>query len=193
MTVTQMPAAGSCPSSPCAGRVVVGVDDTPAGVAALRWAVGYARARSARLIAVRAWALGLPRHGGQRHQAGRRGLVVLTFAGAEPRQAAAALTRRAFQTAVGGIPADVDVTLETAEGNPGPALTQIASENGDLLVVGASPGPSLKRAVHGSVSAYCTAHSRCPVTVVASRYPRDATRRAGGPAPEKGHGREACR
>jgi hypothetical protein len=32
--------------------------------------------------------------------------------------------------------------------------------------VGTTPGPSLRRAVHGSVSAYCTVHAHCPVTVV---------------------------
>ena len=42
------------------GRVIVGVDDTPGGVAALRCAVALARARRARLVAVRAWGLGLP-------------------------------------------------------------------------------------------------------------------------------------
>jgi nucleotide-binding universal stress UspA family protein len=55
---------------------------------------------------------------------------------------------------------------ETPEGNPGPVLTQIASGSDDVLVVGTRPGPSIKRAVHGSVSAHCTAHARCPVTVV---------------------------
>jgi nucleotide-binding universal stress UspA family protein len=64
---------------------------------------------------------------------------------------------------------DVDITIETPEGNPGPVLTQIASGDDDVLVVGTTPGPSLKRAIHGSVGAYCTAHARCPVTVVTSR------------------------
>jgi nucleotide-binding universal stress UspA family protein len=50
--------------------------------------------------------------------------------------------------------------------NTGPVLTQIASGNDDVLVVGTTPGPSLRRAVHGSVSAYCTVHAHCPVTVV---------------------------
>ena len=45
------------------GRVVVGVDDSPAGSAALRWAVRFARSRGAQLVAVRVWGLGMRRHG----------------------------------------------------------------------------------------------------------------------------------
>jgi nucleotide-binding universal stress UspA family protein len=78
------------------GRVIVGVDDSPAGLAALRWAVRFARSRRAQLLAV----------------------------GTE-----------------------------------------------DALVVGSTRGHRLGRAVHGSVSAYCARHSRCPVTVVAASRP----------------------
>jgi nucleotide-binding universal stress UspA family protein len=147
------------------GRVVVGIDDSPAGLAALRWAIGFARARGARLVAVRAWALGLPRHGGLRRQ-GSRIPVVITFHGTEPGCIARKLAERAFRSVEGDVPDDIDVTIETPEGNPGPLLTQIASSSDDVLVVGTRPGPSVKRAVHGSVSGYCTAHAHCPVTVV---------------------------
>jgi nucleotide-binding universal stress UspA family protein len=154
----QSPAVGS--------RVVVGIDDSPAGLAALRCAIRLARSRGARLIAVRAWALGLPRHGGFRRHRSRTPLVI-AFHGAEPGHAARSLTKRVLREAApDALGGDVDVTIQTPEGNPGPVLTQIASGNGDVLVVGTTPGPSLKRAVHGSVSAYCTAHAHCPVTVV---------------------------
>ena len=144
-------------AAPGAGRIIVGIDDSPGGLAALRWAVELARSANAPLVAVRVWALGLPRHGGLRRHGDGHGRVVLAFAGAEPRQAAARLVRQAFRTAVGGIPGDVDVTIETPEGSPGPVLTRFASAS-DLLVVGTTPGHGLKRAVHGSVSAYCSAH-----------------------------------
>lgn len=159
-TGQQSPAAG--------GRVVVGIDDSPAGLAALRWAIGFARSRGARLVAVRAWALGLPRHGGLRHHGYRRS-VVITFHGTEPSHAAMRLTKRALREAAPDALSDVDVSIEAPEGDPGPVLTQIASGDGDVLVVGTTQGPSLKRAVHGSVSAYCTAHAHCPVTVVTPR------------------------
>jgi nucleotide-binding universal stress UspA family protein len=152
----------------------VGIDDSPGGVAALRWAVECARARGARLIGVRAWALAAPRHGRRRHH----GHVVFTFAGTELRQAATRLITRAFREAAGGVPGDIEVTISTPEGDPGPVLTKIASGGDNVLVVGTTRGTSLKRIVHGSVSAYCVRHSRCPVAVVPARLPRRFARRS---------------
>jgi nucleotide-binding universal stress UspA family protein len=159
---------GAGPLVPTAGggRVIVGIDDSPGGLAALRRAVELARAAHAPLVAIRVWALGLPRHGGMRHRGDRRGHLVLTFAGSEPRQAAARLVRQAFRTAVGGVPGDVEVTIETPEGNPGPVLTQLVSTPHDMLVVGTTPGHGLKRAMHGSVSAYCAGRLPGQVSVV---------------------------
>lgn len=154
-------------------RVVVGVDDSPAGLAALRWAVSFARSRGAQLVAVRVWGLGMRRHGGHRGPGNGRGHVVLAFSGAQQHKVAANLTRRAFRAA-GGIPDDLDVIIETPEGNPGPVLTHIATGAEDVLVVGSRRGHQLERAVHGSVSTYCARHSRCPVTVVAASRPRRA-------------------
>ena len=155
-------------AAPGAGRIIVGIDDSPGGLAALRWAVELARSANAPLVAVRAWALGLPRHGGLRRHGDGHSHVVLAFAGAEPRQAATKLVRHAIRIAVDGDPGDVDVTIETPEGNPGPVLTQFASGSCDVLVVGTTPGHGLKRAVHGSVSAYCSAHLPGQVSVIAA-------------------------
>lgn len=149
-----------------ARRVVVGIDDTPSGQAALRWAVRRASADGARLIAVRAWALGLPRHGGRRHRHLDRGPVVFTFAGESQRAAATALVRRALRRAVGVVPAAIAAEIEVPEGDPAVVLTQIAVTDGDLLVLGDQYGASLKRIVHGSVSRYCTTHSKCPVVII---------------------------
>lgn len=148
------------------GRVIVGVDDSPGGLAALRWAVRRARSSHAQLVAVRAWALGLPRHGGRRHRDDRHRRIVVTFEGAEQRDAAAAIIQRAFRIASGGIPADVAVRIETPEGDPGDILTGLAGHDGDLLVVGRRLGHPAGRAVHGSVSKYCATHSSCPVLVI---------------------------
>lgn len=167
-------------AGPGAGRrVVVGIDDSPAGLEALRWAIGHARSSGAPLLAVRAWALGLPRHGGLRRHTSRNPIVI-AFHGTEASHAAGKLARRAFCAVAGDVPDDLDVTIETPEGNPGPVLTQIASGTDDALVVGTRPGPSLRRAVHGSVSSYCTPHARCPVTVVTPGRPGDTSR---NPAP----------
>jgi nucleotide-binding universal stress UspA family protein len=93
------------PPDGTARRVIVGIDDTSPGQAALRWAVRGAAADDARLIAVRAWALG---------------------------------------------------------------LTRLAVADGDLLVLGDQQGSSMKRIVHGSLSRYCTSHSKCPVVIISS-------------------------
>jgi nucleotide-binding universal stress UspA family protein len=158
--------ASSAAAYGTAGRIIVGVDDTPAGQAALRWAVAKARSDGAPLVAVRAWALGLPRHGGRRLRRPDRSPVVITFAGDSQREAAAALVRRVFDDAIGGLPPDVAVWIEAPEGEPGEILTRTAIADGDLLVLGEENRHSWTRVVHGSVSHYCARHSRCPGVIV---------------------------
>lgn len=179
MTATLAPENGREHAVPDGGgRVVVGVDDTPSGLAALRYAVDLARAQGMPLVAVRAWALGLPQHGGRRHHHHGHGPLVFAFQGTAPRQAAVKLTKHAFDVATAGVPSDIPVRIETPEGDPGPVLTGIATP-GDLLVVGTESGHRLKRALHGSVSAYCERHSRGQVVIVGpGEVRRDA--RAGG-------------
>lgn len=155
-------------------RIVVGVDDSPGGLSALRWAAAQARACGAQLVAVRSWGLGLPRHGGRRHRAFSHPHVVLRFDGFEQLENSAEIVRRSFRLAVGGLPRDVTVTVMTPEGDPGTTLTGIASGDGDLLVVGREPALSLRQLLHGSVSRYCSGHARCPVVVI----PADAAPRA---------------
>jgi nucleotide-binding universal stress UspA family protein len=161
---------GISPSAPATfGRVVVGVDDTQAGLAALGWAIGQATRTQAELVAVRAWEPGLPRHGGRRrHQALRpRPQIVPGFDGTEERAAAAELAHRSLRIATAGGPREgTTVTVVTPEGEPAAVLPAIASQPGDVLVLGHDPGHSLKRAVHRSVSRYCRTHARCPVYIV---------------------------
>jgi nucleotide-binding universal stress UspA family protein len=147
-------------------RVIVGVDDDQAGLIALAAAAQLARAHDAPLVAVRAWALGLPRHGGRRMRHLRHPHVVLSFSGTEQCAAASMLTRRAFRSAVGEVPADIAVTIETPDDDPALALTAMAALPGDVLVVGDGPGHPLRRLAHGSVSRYCERRARCPVVVV---------------------------
>jgi nucleotide-binding universal stress UspA family protein len=147
-------------------RFIVGIDDSPSGLAALRWAVSQARTRQAQLVAVRSWQLGLPRHGGRRHRHLVHPRVVLFFRGAEQRDASTKLVRDAFRNVTGGQPRDVALTVWTPEGDPGATLTSIATHDGDMIVVGHRPGSSWRRARHGSVSRYCQVHAHCPVVVV---------------------------
>lgn len=147
-------------------RIIVGIDDSPSGLAVSRWAVSQARSRRTQLVAVRSWALGLPRHGGRHHRHPMHPRVVLYCDGAEQRDASATLVNKAFRIANGSRPNDVDVTIRTPEGDPGAALTRIASCDGDLIVVGREHVPSWRRARRGSVSRYCCGHASCPVVVV---------------------------
>ncbi len=149
-------------------RVVVGVDDSPGGLAALRHAVDMARAGHSQLVAVRSWGLGLPRHGGRRHRrvGADHGPLAKFFDGAEQRQESAQLIRQAFGDAAGGIPEDVAVAIKTPAGDPGRVLTELTAD-GDVLVLGTERRQAVKRFVHGSVSHYCRARARCPVVVVA--------------------------
>lgn len=153
-------------TTPSAERIIVGVDDSPGGLAALDWAVHRARTRHCQLIAVRAWALRLPPHGGRRIRDDRHRHVVFGFAGSVQRSAAGAVIQRSFQLTSGGIPADLPIRVATPEGDPGVVLTGMAGRDGDLLVVGTRPGHSAQQALHGSVSGYCARHASCPVAVI---------------------------
>jgi len=153
-------------------RIIIGVDDSPGGLAALRHALDVARANQVQLVAVRSWGLGLPRHGGRRRRrvGADHGPLAPFFHGAGQRQKSALLIRNAFRDAAGGIPDDVTVAIRTPEGDPGRVLTELTGD-GDVLVVGTERHQGTKRMVHGSVSRYCRAHARCPVVTVAAPGP----------------------
>ncbi len=160
------------------GRIIVGIDDSPGGRAALRLAVDQARSSPAQLVAVRSWALGLPRHGGLRHR--RLGPVhphmVLHWDRTRLSEASRAFIRECFADAVGGTPRDVAVTVKTPEGEPGAVLAGIAIAHGDVIVVGQEPPLTVRRVLHGSVSRYCRKHARCPVVVVPAEEPHAAAK-----------------
>lgn len=165
-------------------RVIVGVDDTGPGLAALAAAARLAVAHGAKLVAVRAWALGLPRHGGRRMRRLSHPHVVLNFSGSEQSVAASVLVRRAFRGVFSRMPAGVPVEIETPGIDPALALVRIASQPGDVLVVGTHSGHPLRRLMHGSVSRYCIQHARCPVLLVpAPHQATEAARAAGTPQP----------
>lgn len=142
--------------------VVVGVNESRASVAALRWAAEEADRRHARLRVVRGWSSaahapyapvgGCPQPG-QQHQAAARGLT--------------ALLRQVFGTRLPG-----SVTAELTEGVPERVLVA-ASAGADLLVLGAAaPSYSQARSV-GPVVRACLSRARCPVVVVSPAKDRE--------------------
>jgi len=152
-------------------RVNVGSDDSPAGLAALAAATNLATSSHAELVAVRSGALGSPRHGGRRMRHLSHPHVVLSFSGTEQCAAAKVLTRKALRAAVGRVPTDLRLTIETPEADPALALVGLATRNGDILVVSTRSASWIGRLVHGPVSQYCARHALCPVLLVAPEEP----------------------
>lgn len=138
-------------------QVVVGVHGSLGSLQALRHAAEEARDRDTLLVAIIAW---LPPGGDLAER--RYPSVALRHIW---RSAAWDRLRCAFDAGLGGFPADVTVEPRVVRGEPGPVLVGSAGEPGDLLVVGTGRR-GLRRAMSRSVSRYCVAHARCPVTAV---------------------------
>ena len=130
--------------------IVVGVDGSPHGNAALRWAVEHARALDGAVTAVFAWQvpfLGMP--------------------GAFDRDELEKLAKDFLTETVSSIEPSPSVPLWTvvAEGDPTEALIT-ASEDADLLVLGSRGRGPFKGLLLGSVSQGCAASTKCPVVIV---------------------------
>jgi nucleotide-binding universal stress UspA family protein len=133
--------------------IVVGVDGTPAGQAALTFAMREARLRGSALDVVTTWmwdvesgdpSLGVPSDLAARVRAGQDIAI------------SAALSVTAAPSVI---------TRHVIEGMAGEELIRVA-RTADYLVVGSSHKNLLKRALLGSVSQYCVRHATCPVVVV---------------------------
>ena len=137
-------------------KIVVGIDGSDGGRAALHWALDEARAHGAALQVAYAWqmptaasALGVP-------------LQASSFE--DVRQSAKAVLHDEIQM-LGHDFDDVNLTAETFEGHPSDVLVA-ASSDADLLVVGCRGRGGLTSLVLGSVSRGCAHHARCPVVIV---------------------------
>ncbi|MFF0085322.1 universal stress protein [Streptomyces canus] len=135
------------------GRVVVGVGDTPAAPATMRFAFEEARRRGAALEAVRAWRC--PAHETTDHP---------QLAG-EPARLHEQHAVDALDAALKEAPDVVVVRRRTVEGHARTVLVE-ASRDADLLIIGARRRPrhfglQLGRVAHGVLH-----HCDCPVAVV---------------------------
>jgi nucleotide-binding universal stress UspA family protein len=135
--------------------VVVGVDGSPASLAALRWAVEDARRRGCGVDVVTAW------HAD--YGVMIEPLPAEVFAEVSP-QAMKAAAQRTLDRSVEGFEG-VEIRRILVEGDARDALFK-ASEDAALLVVGSRGHSRLVEAILGSVSAYCVHHASCPVVVV---------------------------
>ncbi len=138
-------------------RIVVGVDESPASLAALRWAAREAGLRATWLQVVQAWERARWRVAPYASCVRLRGPD-----GREDRAAAGARLEGAVRTMLGPASA-IPVTVEVAEGLATQVLLDRAA-GAELLVLGgvASTG----RDAIGPVARDCLRHPPCPIVVV---------------------------
>lgn len=134
-------------------RVIVGIQDSVAGLQALRHGVAEARRRGATVYLVRV----------VKSPAGYLGSVSWRT---ELAVTAADYAQQVLVNALGGIPRDVQVRTAALEGAPAPALVGFANGEHDLLVVGDAQRSGIRRLWSGRVARYCSRWSTCPVLVV---------------------------
>jgi len=131
-------------------KVVVGVDGSEHGDAALRWALAEAEAHDGEVTAVFAWQMPFVSNPGafDRAELERDGKDFLVN-----RVSSVAPSPR------------VPLTPLVAEGDPAEALV-LASKDANLLVVGSRGRSRLMGALLGAVSLRCAAGAQCPVTLI---------------------------
>ncbi|MBL8929502.1 MAG: universal stress protein [Kineosporiaceae bacterium] len=150
------------------GRVLVGVDGSPTSLQALRIAHELALRLHRPLVAIRVWDPQNDRRYGVPQE------LDVT------REEAHASLRNAFEEGMGGLPRDVELTCLVVRGEPGPALTRLADQVDDVLVVGRSRHRRANRLfLTGSVDEYCVRHADCAVLTAPAPPLLDAVR---GPA-----------
>jgi len=131
-------------------RIVVGVDGSRHGEAALRWSIDEAKARSGELMAVFAWQVPFVSIPG-------------AFDRGELEQAAKELLIETVSRVVPAPPVPLHTLV--AEGDPAAALVE-ASRSADMLVVGIRGRSPWAGLLLGSVSQRCAAGARCPVVLI---------------------------
>jgi nucleotide-binding universal stress UspA family protein len=145
--------SGECGRGTQKGRVIVGIQDSVAGLQALRRAVEEARRRRATVYLVRVL------NSAGRYPGGAMWPV-------EPLVWATEHAQDALAKALGGAPRDVELRVVALEGAVAPALVGFADREDDLLVVGDAQRPGVRRLWSGRVARHCARRSTCPVLVV---------------------------
>jgi nucleotide-binding universal stress UspA family protein len=142
-------------ASSTTGRVVVGVDGSPASIDAVRWAAGYARLTGAGLEAVTSWTT--PQTFGTSLGIGFETMQV------DWENTAREIQQTALSQAFPD--GSEELTGRVVESHPAVALIT-AAQGADLLVVGSRGHGGFAGMLLGSVSGHVVAHASCPVVVV---------------------------
>jgi nucleotide-binding universal stress UspA family protein len=151
------------PASRTRGRVVVGVDDSPGGRAALDWALRTAAARGTLLEVVSAFAVDY--YWSDANLLDPRRIDRARHDTEDRTRALVDEVRRDGEVAsVPGV-GDVEVQVLVVAGAAAEHLVD-RSRNADLLVVGSRGRGAVAGALLGSVSLRCVMHAHCPVVVV---------------------------
>ena len=159
MTDEDQTGSTTTPDATRRGLIVVGIDESNASAAALRWAAAQAGVTGWALRLVHAWQIAASDAAAVSAGPGQYGEAAAA-------DARARATRWVLGT-LGGGAAAVRWTLEVAEGEPGPVLAA-RSHGAKLLVVGTHEHTGLCRAGRGSVSHEVLAHADVPVVAVPS-------------------------
>jgi nucleotide-binding universal stress UspA family protein len=141
-----------------ARRIVAGVSGSPGSVHALRHAADLARCHDAVLIPLLAW---VPPGGTLDERKDPCPEVRQLW-----EDQAWQRLWEALDAAFGGLPAGIATLPVVLRGKSGKALTIVARQPGDLLVIGAGRRSPLRRLGCSPVSRYCLAHAHCPVLAI---------------------------
>ena len=136
--------------------ILVGLDLSPSGRAALQWAAQQARLTARKLVAINAVPIppGLA----------PIGVLAMPETGMDESKMDPAY-REAIHAVWESVLPEPGWALEFVLDDAGPALVR-RSAQATLLVVGTHEHVGLARLVSGSVSRYCLSHAQCPTLIV---------------------------
>jgi nucleotide-binding universal stress UspA family protein len=134
-------------------HIIVGLDDSPSGRAALRWAAQHALLAGSVLRAIHV--LDWP------YSSATPGVDITPATMDEIESAYRTNITNVFQE----IDPRPDWSMEFLRGEPGPVLVRKAKD-AQLLVIGTREHVGLGRLLVGSISHYCLSHASCPVVAV---------------------------
>jgi nucleotide-binding universal stress UspA family protein len=132
------------------GRIVVGIDGSPASLDALAWAGREASLTTASLEIVMTW-----------DWPASYGWALPYPSDFDPSES----TQAAVTEAATGLRAkqpDIEISTRVEEGHPAPVLVE-ASKGASLLVVGSRGHGEFVGMLIGSVSEFCATNAHCPV------------------------------
>jgi nucleotide-binding universal stress UspA family protein len=134
---------------------IVGLDDSPSGEAALRWAAQHALTAGSQLRAIHIldWQYNL--------SSATPGLDITPLTVDEIDSSYRTSITKVFKQ----IAPRADWSLEFVRGEPGPVLVR-ESTGAQLLVVGTRQHVGLGRLLVSSISHYCLSHATCPLVAV---------------------------